>query len=172
MSLGIFESTMAYLETIFEFFDFGHSKPLFQPQNEVVSTIPGFKMSEMGVCKGISKHWVDFNDLDNLWTLWMPSERYIYELIHFRRSKYADFRLNIRAQTMKLTEDNEDALLMFLSDNAPLKFYNIPNTANAIVKTLEDGPQTTTRGSADQTCSYRLKRKKIDQHFFFDKKHF
>ena len=41
MSLGIFESTMAYLETIFEFFDFGHSKPLFQLQNEVVSTIPG-----------------------------------------------------------------------------------------------------------------------------------
>ena len=40
MSLGIFESTMAYLETIFEFFDFGHSKPLFQLQNEVVSTIP------------------------------------------------------------------------------------------------------------------------------------
>ena len=39
MSLGIFESTMAYLETIFEFFDFGHSKPLFQLQNEVVSTI-------------------------------------------------------------------------------------------------------------------------------------
>ena len=120
MSLGIFESTMAYLETIFEFFDFGHSKPLFQLQNEVVSTIPGLKMSKMGVCKGISKHWVDFNDLDNLWTLWMPSERYIYELIHFRRSKYADFRLNIRAQTMKLTEDNEDALLMFLSGNAPL----------------------------------------------------
>ena len=41
MSLGIFESTMAYLETIFEFFDFGHSKPLFQLQNEVVSTIRG-----------------------------------------------------------------------------------------------------------------------------------
>ena len=40
MSLGIFESTMAYLETIFEFFDFGHSKPLFQLQNEVVSTNP------------------------------------------------------------------------------------------------------------------------------------
>ena len=40
MSLGIFESTMAYLETIFEFFDFGRSKPLFQLQNEVVSTIP------------------------------------------------------------------------------------------------------------------------------------
>ena len=120
MSLGIFESTMAYLETIFEFFDFGHSKPLFQLQNEVVSTIPGLKMSKMGVCKGISKHWVDFNDLDNLWTLWMPSERYTYELTHFRRSKYADFPLNIRAQTMKLTEDNEDALLMFLSDNAPL----------------------------------------------------
>ena len=64
MSLGIFESTMAYLETIFEFFDFGHSKPLFQLQNEVVSTIPGLKMSKMGVCKGISKHWVDFNDLE------------------------------------------------------------------------------------------------------------
>ena len=41
MSLGIFESTMAYLETIFEFFDFDHSKPLFHLQNEVVSTIPG-----------------------------------------------------------------------------------------------------------------------------------
>ena len=40
MSLGIFESTMAYLEMIFEFFDFDDSKPLFQLQNEVVSTIP------------------------------------------------------------------------------------------------------------------------------------
>ena len=56
MSLGIFESTMAYLETIFEFFDFGHSKPLFQLQNEVVSTIPGPKISKMGVCKGIRIH--------------------------------------------------------------------------------------------------------------------
>ena len=120
MSLGIFESTMAYLETIFEFFDFGHSKPLFQLQNEVVSTIPGLKMSKMGVCKGISKRWVDFNDLDNLWTLWMPSERYTYELTHFRRSKYADFPLNIRAQTMKLTEDNGYVALMCRYGWAPL----------------------------------------------------
>ena len=66
MSLGIFESTctMAYLERIFDFFDFGHSKPVFQPQNEVVSTIPEPKMSKMVGCKGILNHWVDFNDLE------------------------------------------------------------------------------------------------------------
>ena len=66
MSLGIFESTMAYLETIFEFFDFGHSKPLFQLQNEVVSTIPGqygdqaINQSAHSLCQTLC-FWTDEN---------------------------------------------------------------------------------------------------------------
>ena len=66
MSLGIFESIMAYLEAFFEFFDFGHSKPLFQLQNEVVSTIPGqygdqaINQSAHSLCQTLC-YWTDEN---------------------------------------------------------------------------------------------------------------
>ena len=66
MSLGIFESIMAYLEAFFEFFDFGHSKPLFQLQNEVVSTIPGqygdqaINQSAHSLCQTLC-FWTDEN---------------------------------------------------------------------------------------------------------------
>ena len=66
MSLGIFESIMAYLEAFFEFFDFGHSKPLFQLQNGVASTIPGqygdqaINQSAHSLCQTLC-FWTDEN---------------------------------------------------------------------------------------------------------------
>ena len=63
MSLGIFESIMAYLETFFEFFDFGHSKPLFQLQNEVVSGQYGdqaINQSAHSLCQTLC-FWTDEN---------------------------------------------------------------------------------------------------------------
>ena len=66
MSLGIFESIMAYLEAFFEFFDFGHSKPLFQLQNGVVSTIPrqygdqAINQSAHSLCQTLC-FWTDEN---------------------------------------------------------------------------------------------------------------